>query len=58
MMILAELASDDELNTAYEWLCQRRWDYSANTDVWSFRHHRSEEKNHIKRDLRADCYRF
>jgi hypothetical protein len=31
--ILAQLASDDVLDSAYEWLCRRRRDYSANTDV-------------------------
>ncbi len=33
MTILAQLASDDVLDSAYEWLCQRRGDYSANADV-------------------------
>jgi hypothetical protein len=35
--ILAQLTSDDVLDTAYEWLCRRRRDYSANSDVWSLR---------------------
>jgi RNA-directed DNA polymerase len=34
MTILAQLASDDVLDSAYEWLCRRRRDYSANADVW------------------------
>ena len=37
MMIIAQLASDDVLDRAYEWLCRRRRDYSANSDIWNFR---------------------
>jgi hypothetical protein len=35
MPILAQLASDHVLDMAYEWLCRRRRDYSANSDVWA-----------------------
>ncbi len=58
MTILAELASDDVLDAAYDWLCRRRRDYSANADVWSFRRHWSQEKDRIKSDLLAGEYRF
>jgi hypothetical protein len=27
MAILAELISDDVLDTAHDWLCRRRWNY-------------------------------
>jgi hypothetical protein len=37
MPILAQITSDDVLDMAYEWLCRRRRDYSANADVWEFR---------------------
>ena len=29
-----EIASDDVLRQAYDWLCERRVDYSPNDDVW------------------------
>ena len=58
MTILAELASDDVLDTAYEWLCRRRRDYSANADVWSLRRRWDDEKERIKSDLVAGDYRF
>ena len=35
--MLEKISSDDNLNQAYEWLCQRRKDYSANSDVWRLR---------------------
>jgi SAM-dependent methyltransferase len=37
MAILAEITSGAVLDAAYEWLCRRRRDYSANADVWGFR---------------------
>ncbi|MEE8308965.1 MAG: hypothetical protein V3R34_01060, partial [Hyphomicrobium sp.] len=49
-MTLAQLASDDVLDSAYEWLCRRRQDYSANSDVWAFRRRWSHEKEHIRHD--------
>ena len=53
MSILAQLASDDVLESAYEWLCRRRWDYSANSDIWSFRRCWQREKLRIKGELPA-----
>ncbi len=57
-MTLAELASDDVLDSAYEWLCRRRRDYSANADVWAFRRRWPHEKEKIKDELQAGSYRF
>jgi hypothetical protein len=54
----AEIASDDVLDAAYEWLCRRRRDYSADADVWSLRRRWEHEKDVIKRDLLAGDYRF
>jgi RNA-directed DNA polymerase len=58
VMILAQLASDDVLEAAYEWLCRRRRDYSANADVWAFRCRWAQEKNRIKYELWSGGYRF
>ena len=54
MAILAELTSDEVLDTAYGWLCKRRRDYPANTDVWSFRQGWAREKDRLKAALAAD----
>ena len=51
MAILAELTSDAVLGTAYDWLCQRRRDYPADADVWSFRQAWPEEKDKFKAAL-------
>ncbi len=57
-MVLAAVASDDVLDTAYEWLCKRRRDYPPDADIWSFRHRWREEKAIIKTELLKGSYRF
>lgn len=57
-MPLAHLASDDVLDAAYAWLCKRRRDYPADSDVWSFRRCWTAEKQRIQSDLMAGRFRF
>ena len=58
MAILAELTSDEVLETAYGWLCRRRRNYSADDDVWSFRQRWPAEKDCLKPELAAGRFRF
>ncbi len=58
MANLAELTSDDVLDTAYDWLCRRRRAYPADADVWSFRQAWAQEKNKLKEALAAGRFRF
>jgi RNA-directed DNA polymerase len=58
MTILEQLASYEVLDTAYEWLSDRRRDYSANSDVWSFRRCWKREKAQIKDEPLSGNYRF
>jgi RNA-directed DNA polymerase len=58
MSITSALASDDVLDAAYDWLCQRRRNYSANSDVWWFRRNWLHEKERIKHDLKSGSYCF
>jgi hypothetical protein len=37
MAILAQMASNDVLDSVYDWLCRRRRDYCANADASAFR---------------------
>ena len=57
-MILAQLASDDVLDTAYDWLCKRRRDYPPNEDIWAFRRRWPREKDRLRAELVAGQYRF
>jgi hypothetical protein len=58
MAIIEQLASDDVLDRAYEWVCRRRLNYSANSDVWALRRDWPREKEQIKADLLSGNYRF
>jgi hypothetical protein len=58
MPILAQITSDDVLDTAYEWLCRRRRDYSPHSDIWAFRRDWARAKEQIKGELLSGTYRF
>ena len=49
--MIEQLTSDDVPDSAYEWLCRRRRDYSANADVWALRRCWPREKEEIKGEL-------
>ena len=51
VMILMQLTSDDVLDVANNWLCQRRRNYPADADLWSFRQSWPQEMDRIKADL-------
>lgn len=57
MTALAQIAADDVLDTAYEWLCQPRRDYSADVDLWAFRRDWPREKGRIKGELHTGTTR-
>ena len=55
-LTLAEVVTDAVLDAAYAWLCQQRWDWPAEADVWRFRQHWPEEKAQLRADLLAGTY--
>jgi len=58
MDLMKEIASDEVLKEAYQWLCERRKDYSANSDVWDVRWRWNEIKSWLKEQLLAGSYHF
>ncbi len=54
----AELVSDQVSEQAYAWLCRRRKDYPAGSDVWSFRRNGTAERRLIRSQLESGVYRF
>jgi len=54
----AQLTSDAVLDVAFDWLCRRRLNYSANADVWALRRDWPREKQIIRNELAAGDYRF
>ena len=49
-MILAELASDNVLDTAHDCLCRRRRDFPADADVWRFRQRWPQDNKRIRNE--------
>lgn len=56
--LMEVIASDDILEQAYRWLCDRRNDYSHNDEVWEVRYRWHEIKPVLQAELIAGRYRF
>ena len=56
--LMEEIASDDVLEQAYVWLCERRKDYSHNDQVWEIRFRWSEVKPVLQAKLIEGRYRL
>ena len=54
--LIQKIASDSVIDSAYDWLCKRRRDYSHNDDVWDIRFRWSEFKPHLQKTLLAGEY--
>ncbi len=54
--LIQKIASDAVIDTAYEWLCKRRSDYSHNDEVWDIRFSWAEFKPHLQRRLLREEY--
>ena len=54
--LIQKIASDALIDTAYEWLCKRRKDYSHNDDVCDIRFRWAEFKPHLQKRLLAGEY--
>ncbi len=58
MKLMDEIASDEVLDQAYEWMCDRRKEYSANNDVWDVRWRWNNIKPCLQEQLLEGNYRF
>ena len=56
--MMHEITSDEVIDQAYVWVCQRRRDYSHNQDVWSLRRDWEDIKPRVQADLFAGQYRL
>ena len=56
--LLKEIASDAVLQSAFQWLCERRKGYSPNNDVWALRERWAELRPRIQHSLRTGEYRL
>ncbi len=53
-----DVAGDDALDQAYDWLCHRRREAPADSDVWLLRRRWTEIKPRLRADLGAGRFRF
>ncbi len=58
MTLIDEIASDKVLDQACDWMCQRRKDHSANSDVWDLRWRWNDVKPRLRQQLLKGDYRF
>gem|GEM_PF-1469058 len=58
MNLLDRLTADETIETAYQWLCDRRSNYHHNNDVWQLRRWRAEKIPELVAQLRAGTFRF
>jgi hypothetical protein len=56
--LIKKVASDEVIDAAYRWLCERRQHYHYNNDVWQVRRWWTEKKPQLQAELLAGTYRF
>ena len=56
--LIDRIASDEVLEAAYQWLCEKRTHYHFNGDVWQIRRWWTEKKADVQKLLLAGQYRF
>ncbi|MBN3940004.1 reverse transcriptase/maturase family protein [Nostoc sp. NMS9] len=58
MLLIEQVTSNEVMDAAYAWLCDRRENYHYNNDVWQLRRWWQEKKPQLVEQLRAGKYRF
>ena len=56
--LIAEIASNEVLEEAFHWLCDRRKDYSPNDDVWILRNRWRTLKPQLQAALKSGTYQL
>jgi RNA-directed DNA polymerase len=56
--MINKIASDEIIDEAYEWLCNRRKDYHPNNDIWHLRFHWNDIKPSLQNSLLEGTYGF
>jgi len=58
MSLIDRIASDEVIDAAYDWLCERRLEYHHNNDVWQLRRWWEEKKPLLIEQLLPGTYCF
>ena len=56
--LIEKIASDEVIDTAYQWLCKKREHYHFNADVWQVRRSWHEKKPLLQAQLLSGQYQF
>ena len=57
-MLIDQIATDDVLETAFQWMCEKRAHHHFNSDVWQVRRWWQEKKPLLQQQLRSGSYQF
>jgi hypothetical protein len=55
-LTIEALLTDENLDGAFDWICQRRKDWPPDADVWRFRRNWPDEKARLRTDLLEGTY--
>jgi hypothetical protein len=56
--LMEQITSQSVMTKAYEWLCKKRIDYSANSDIWDLRRNWTEFQPQLQQQLLSGDFRF
>ena len=57
-MLIDLIASDDVIDAAFQWMCEKRAHHHFNSDVWQVRRWWHENKPRLQQQLRSGTYQF
>ncbi len=57
-MLIDLIASDNVIDAAYQWMCEKRAHHHFNSDVWQVRRWWDEKKPLLQQQLRSGTYQF
>ena len=58
MQLIEQVASDENIEQAFSWLCLKRKEHSPNNDVWNLRRHWQTVKPSLQQQLLDGTYQF
>ena len=58
MQLIEQVASDENIEQAFSWLCLKRKEHSPNNDVWNLRRHWQTVKPNLQQQLLDGTYQF
>ena len=57
-MLIERIASNEVINVAFQWVCERRAHHHHNSDIWHLRREWAEKKPLLQQQLCSGLYQF